>query len=245
MRSSNDILAIEYEKSLLRHKSDIRSLPVKRVGSDYNDPKADGTYSSATAIRNEIFASSYLSGHVSDNVPVSTFNILNEYSSYHDFINFESFKNEIFYSLLSQADTDLKNYPNVSEGIEHLLKKYVIDSASVSSLISSCTSKRYPSTRIQRLLTHILLGIDNSFIQQYKRPLYARILGCSDKRLLSIFIEKSNIPIVTSLRKFYDCSDSSTKHLIEFENKVCDIYSKHEFKESTQIQSEFSVKVRI
>ncbi|MFA7674091.1 MAG: nucleotidyltransferase family protein [Clostridia bacterium] len=245
MRSSNDILAIEYEKSLLRHKSSIRSFPIKRVGSDYNDPKADGKYSSATAIRNEIFASPYLVGPVRDNVPASSFKILTEHTVQHDFINFESFKNEIFYALLSHTDDALQDYPNVNEGIEHLLKKYVIGSSSVSALISSCTTKRYPSTRIQRLLTHILLGIDNTMLQEYKRPQYARIIGCSNKGILSGLFEKSSIPIVTSLRKFYDSADMSVKHLIDFENKVCDIYSKHEYKESGQIQSEFSVKVRI
>jgi predicted nucleotidyltransferase len=245
MRSSNDILAIEYEKSLLRHKSSIRSYPIKRVGSDYSDQKTDGTYSSATAIRNEIFASPYLTGPVRDNVPLSSFNILTEHSVNHNFINFESFKNEIFYALLSHTDESLLDYPNVNEGIEHLLKKCVNRSSSVSELISSCTTRRYPSTRIQRLLTHMLLGITNTMFQEYKRPQYARILGCKDKSILSELINRSKLPVVTSLRRFYDSADLSSRHLVDFENKVCDIYSRHEFKDSGQIQSEFSVKVRI
>ncbi len=52
MMSPNNILAIEYEKALLKSQSSIRPLAMTRIGNDYKDEKlSSGSYSSATAIR--------------------------------------------------------------------------------------------------------------------------------------------------------------------------------------------------
>ena len=49
--SSNNILGIEYIKSILRLNSNISPSTLKREGSNYNDKKLSNSFSSATAIR--------------------------------------------------------------------------------------------------------------------------------------------------------------------------------------------------
>ncbi|MFA5340984.1 MAG: nucleotidyltransferase family protein, partial [Clostridia bacterium] len=80
LKSSNDILAIEYEKALIRQKSKILTIPIERIGSDYNDPNLSERYSSATAIRKSILSHTDNISCISDNVPSSTHDILKNYS---------------------------------------------------------------------------------------------------------------------------------------------------------------------
>lgn len=50
----NNILAFEYIKALSIRKSSITPYTIKRYKSSYHNPELDGTYSSATAIRNSL-----------------------------------------------------------------------------------------------------------------------------------------------------------------------------------------------
>ena len=52
LKSSNNILGIEYLKALLRLDSKIKPVTISRIGSDYNSTELSGKFSSATSIRN-------------------------------------------------------------------------------------------------------------------------------------------------------------------------------------------------
>jgi len=66
----NNILGIEYLKSLLRLKSTINPCTIKRSASEYHDTKLNASFSSATAIRQALISGdvAVLKGHVPDNV---------------------------------------------------------------------------------------------------------------------------------------------------------------------------------
>ena len=166
LKSSNDILAIEYEKAIIRQKSVLCTLPIERIGSDYNDPCLNGCYSSATAIRTTILSDLNNLQAVKGNIPYSTFNILQEYSKNKFYGSFDLFSDIISYSIISKCIKEIRNFPLINEGLENLLKKNVPLCNSVNELIQRCTTKRYPSTRIQRLLMHMLLGADNDIYYQ-------------------------------------------------------------------------------
>ena len=54
LNQPNNILALEYLKSLQGLKSPMKPVPIKRIGSKYLQDKLEGKYSSATAIRERI-----------------------------------------------------------------------------------------------------------------------------------------------------------------------------------------------
>jgi len=245
LQSSNDILAIEYEKALIRQKSQIKTIPIKRVGSDYNDDSLCDTFSSATAIRKTLSENNGYLTKISEQIPITTKRILKEYKKYKCFANIELFKDIISYSIIEKDASELCLYPLVNEGIENLLQKYVTSSSSISTFIDSCVTKRYPSTRIQRLLMHIMLGANKGLYSKYKKPEYIRVLASKNKNLLSLLSNTSNLPVVTSLKKSYDSFDLNKKGLIEFENKACDIYNHVVLKDKNNYKSEFSIKTKI
>lgn len=54
MQSPNNILGIEYSKALLRLKSDINPLGIKRKGNDYHETALNDTFASASALREHL-----------------------------------------------------------------------------------------------------------------------------------------------------------------------------------------------
>jgi predicted nucleotidyltransferase len=171
--------------------------------------------------------------------------ILKNYTKIKNYGSMDLFNDLILYSIISKSNKEIRNFPLVNEGIENLLKKNVHSSRSVFDFVQSCINKRYPATRIQRLLIHMLLGADKDIYSRFKRPGYVRILACADKYLLSQISQKSKLPIFTSLKKSYNVSDLNVKTLIEFENKACDIYNMVCLKDKSDYCSEFSIKTKI
>lgn len=245
LKSSNDILAIEYEKALIRQKSALFTIPIERIGSDYNDQSLKETFSSATAIRKQLLSNPEDIQSLEENIPLSTMEILKNYTKIKNYGSMDLFNDLILYSIISKSNKEIRNFPLVNEGIENLLKKNVHSSRSVFDFVQSCINKRYPATRIQRLLIHMLLGADKDIYSRFKRPGYVRILACADKYLLSQISQKSKLPIFTSLKKSYNVSDLNVKTLIEFENKACDIYNMVCLKDKSDYCSEFSIKPKI
>ena len=75
-RSPNNILGIEYLKALLRRKSPIAPVTVRRIGADYHDPLPDSTgYCSALAIRQSVWAGDDITGLCSY-VPANAYELL-------------------------------------------------------------------------------------------------------------------------------------------------------------------------
>lgn len=148
LSTPNSILGVEYAKAIMRSGKDVKILPVKRKGADYNDGNLKENFSSASAIR-----ANADDGSVKGNMPEC---------SYIDFIastdNEKRFK-QLAADMLFFADTqNLKRVYGCSEGLENKLKAC----SSVNGydeIIEQCTSKRYSSSRIRRILCANLLGL--------------------------------------------------------------------------------------
>ena len=54
---------------------------------------------------------------------------------------------------------DLNSYLDVSEGIDNLLKKVIMESHSLEELILKIKTKRYTYNRLNRMFLHIVLGM--------------------------------------------------------------------------------------
>ena len=205
--SPNNILAIEYLKSLKLLKSDMSPIAIKRIEAEYNDQNLKGEISSATSIRNAILNGEL--SNIANTVSDSSFDILKEnFDKGHIIPDISFFDNIILYNLRSMEVSDLLNIPDVSEGLEFSIKKAANSCNTVEELINIVSSKRYTRTRIQRILIYVLLGITKKDIALSKRTSpYVRILGFNDngKALISKINKlNSKINIITSVKKFYE-----------------------------------------
>ena len=109
--------------------------------------------------------------------------------------------------------SEIKELPDVSEGLEFAIKEAASSCNTIVEFLNIIKSKRYTTTRLQRILVYALLGITKKDIEVSKRTTpYIRVLGFNEngKYLLSE-ISKANpkLPIITSVKKFVDSNNKN------------------------------------
>ena len=214
LSGSNNILAIEYLKALKKHRSKIQPILVPRGNSNHLNKDYTGKITSSTSIREMIKVGN--TRNLKTALTPSSYTILKEeFSKGHFVRDFSQFESLIIYNLRNSSLEDIKKLPDVSEGLENLIKKAANSTNNIYELIDKITSKRYTETRIKRILLYSLLGITQKQIDISKKTNpYVRILGFSKngKELLSRITKNNpNLKIVTSVKKFLD--ENTSKNL--------------------------------
>lgn len=199
--SPNNILAVEYCKSLIKLNSSIIPQTIKRQGNDYNDLKLKGILS-ASAIRKALKNKNDIS-MIEKHVPCEIFKMINE--NIDNLTYMDKIFNFIKYRILFDKDS-LKKLPDVSEGIENKIYNSILESYDMDSLIKSIKNKRYTYSRISRILTQYFIGFDCYNTDELRKmpcP-YARILGFTEngKKVLKLLKDSSSIPLVTKVKNY-------------------------------------------
>ena len=214
LSSPNNILGIEYLKALKKYNSNIQPIAISRREADYNSTSFSNDIASATAIRNLVNNKSF--DIINNLLPISSLEILmEEIRNGHMVIGLSVFEKEIIYNLRKMSIDEIRNLPDVSEGLEFSIKKAANSCNSIVEFLNIVKSKRYTSTRLQRILLYTLLGISKKDMEISKKTLpYVRVLGFNDngKNLISeIYSRNPKINIITSVKKFLD--NNSNKNL--------------------------------
>lgn len=187
----NDILALEYAKAL--QATDIKLLFIERRGDGYNDREISGTMSSATAIRQALNNSD---DGWQQAVPASVRQaLLDNAPGYDAALLWQLLR----YKLRLMSVDAIADACQCSEGLENLLK----DAAACPSFAEAlqlCTSKRYTTSRIRRLLMQLLLDVPR-WRWEDNAPAYLRVLAFNDtgRQLLKQMKATAILPIITGL----------------------------------------------
>ena len=227
LNSPNNILGIEYLKALKKYNSSVVPIGIKRHKSNYNDIEYSNNIASATAIRELIKNKNYK--QLKNLLPKPSYSLLME-NKKNIVLDLNNFEKEILYILRRMSIEEIKKLADVSEGLEHLIKKAVYSYNSISDVLNMVKSKRYTSTRIQRIFLYSLLGITKEDIELSKNVTpYIRVLGFNEngKNLISK-IKRINpqLNIITSTKKFIDSnSDQNLKIMFEKDILATNIYT--------------------
>ena len=229
MLEPNNILAIEYLKSLKKHHSKIKPLLIPRKNSGHLTKDYTGEICSSTAIRNMIKTGN--TRNLKNALTPSSYTILKEEINNGNYIqDFSEFEKNIIYNLRIKSIEDIKNLADVSEGLENLLKKAALSCNSLYEFINIVLSKRYTETRIKRIMLYSLLNITKREMAISKKIIpYVRILGFNSKgkTLLSkISNSNHNLKIITSVKKFVDSNtNKNLKILLDKDILATNIYT--------------------
>lgn len=201
LANSNNILGIEYIKSLIKLQSKIVPKTLKREGSSYNDIDLGSAYSSATSIRNHLKENSLTK--LIDVLPKASYDILCELSnSNYPFIFEEDMFKYIKYKLLTNESSLLK-LPDISEGLDNKIFNEILHANSLNELILNSKSKRYTYTRISRILAQSFLNLEAfDLLNLCKMPTpYARVLGFNSngRAMLKNIKSKGDINLITKV----------------------------------------------
>lgn len=217
LSSPNNILGIEYLKSLKKHNSNIQPICIPRYEAQYNSTDISNNIASATAIRELIKNKDF--NKIKSLLPNSTYSILMEnINNKHIISDLNIFEKEIVYSLRKMSIKEITNLPDVSEGLEFTIKDAVNSCNNIYDLLNKIKSKRYTQSRIQRILLYSLLGITKEDMEVAKNIVpYARVLGFNNngKKLISeIYKKNPNISLITSVKKFVDTNNDKDLELL-------------------------------
>ncbi|MCK9216546.1 MAG: nucleotidyltransferase [Firmicutes bacterium] len=225
----NNILGIEYIKALQKQNSNIKPITIKRIKNDYSETAITGSISSATAIRKEL-GTCGINNNIILSIPETSLNIIKENIMKNKGpIFYEDFINLVLYQLRKFDVTELAKLPYMKEGIEYRLKNKGDISYTLNNLISSIKTKRYTRTYIQRMLCHLLLGINQKDVLQSKdenSPVYIRILAFNEKGryLLRKIKSSASSPIIIKTANFKS-ENAFLNRMLELDILSTDIYN--------------------
>lgn len=142
LSSPNNILAIEYLKSLKKLKSTMKPFIVKREKVYYNDEAVVDDFASATAIRRLLARRQ--NEDIRRVMPKSSYEILiEELEKENVVLDIVQYEKEIIYNLRNMSLKQIKDLPDVSEGLEYSIKNAVNSCNNLQELINIIKSKRY------------------------------------------------------------------------------------------------------
>ena len=139
----------------------------------------------------------------------------------------QSFSNIIFYKLRNMSLEQLRNVPEVSEGLENALKNEARETNNLITFVNNVKSKRYSQNRIQRILLYILLDITIKDMEMSKKVIpYIRVLGFNEsgRKLLSEINWRANT--ITSVKRFEESNiNKKYKTMLDIDKRATDIYT--------------------
>ena len=188
----NDILALEYCKALLQMESRIQPLALLREG-DYHAHEADPDNPSATSLRARL-----LSGEeISPFVPQTAI------EAYRGARQYDLFSGEraMLAGLRLLSDEAWQKTAHGSEGLWSKAMKAARETGGLEEIIGAVKSRRYPRTRIQRLLLCAFLGLTQEDLRLPVSHVRALAFDETGRALLRRMREEGQLPVVNAGEK--------------------------------------------
>ncbi|MBQ7254902.1 MAG: nucleotidyltransferase family protein [Oscillospiraceae bacterium] len=170
LRAPNDILAVEYCRAVRRQNAGFQLIAVQR-GGDYHAQTPDAANPSAEAIRACISRGEDWLPYIPE-AAKALFSGAPRYAMAYG-------ERAVLARLRAMDDTDWEACAHGSEGLYRKVQKAVLTESSVEDILQAAKSKRYPMTRLNRLLMCAYLGITAEDITRDVTD--CRILACSEQ----------------------------------------------------------------
>lgn len=221
---SNDILGISYIASIKKMGIDMRIIPIKREGADYNEKNlSSGILPSASAIREAMLHQDNDADVFNGFVPDEATPIFKEAISCGiapvtaDRIGAEILS---FFKLMTPCEITSRAIAR-SGGGEHIAEdgcgicericNTARDAKTFEEFTNGCYTTKYPNARINRVMLFSLVGVSDRFA--HALPEYTTLLAASNRgrEFLSLARKNCEFKIVT---KPADAPESSTQKTI-------------------------------
>lgn len=196
----NNILAIEYIKSIKILKSNITPVCMKRLGASYNDNNINGNIASASAIRDAIKCGSI--DAIKDAVPDKAYSRYKQFYNDNTFLYPDDVSLMLGYKLLQG---NLTEYKDCNEELSNRINNELHSFTNLTSFRSLIKSKNTTEARISRALCHILLDITYDMYEDIDGRIlpyipYIYILGFNDigSKLMSDIKDRCTLFYFTS-----------------------------------------------
>lgn len=213
-KSPNNVLGIEYIKALKRLNSSIQPMTVQRAGGEHDSD----TGFSASGIRKKLLHGG-IPVELMPGAAVAA--CLEELVSGRGPVTVKNMELAILSRL--RANKGYSELPGATEGLEQRFERCASTGTSIDSILAMVKTKRYPMSRIRRMLMCAVLGIKKEDTRM--PPPYIRVLAMNKTgmKLLRAAEKKSELPIITKPAAVNKLCDSAIK-LFNLEAAATDFY---------------------
>lgn len=224
MATPNNILAVEYIKSLNFFNSSINLLPILRKGSPHDSNFIVSNFASSTFLRKMILKNDK---SISKFMPKSAYQILErEMKLGFAPAQMANCERAILAKLRCMNQADFLNIADVAEGLENKIYKAVQNAVSLEEVYAQTKSKRYTLLRIQRIILSAFLDINKEIFNFW--PPYIKVLGFNSrgKEILQVAKNKAQLPIITNssdIKKLKN--DLVVPKFLQIESRTFDLYN--------------------
>ena len=218
LSGANNNLAVEYMTAAENIGANFRFETIKRQGASHDSDKVSGGYASASLLRKKLLEGDY--NFCESYIPENVFSLLQPT----DTADIRRIENAILAVLRTRTLSELKNLPDISEGLENKLFSAIRVAINLEDLYNRVKVKRYTLARIRRLVLSAFIGLDGTFFM--KQPPYVRVLGFNEQgmALLKERSAYSAIPVVTRVSEIKKLPEPAKK-LFETECRATDLFS--------------------
>ena len=243
LSAPNNILAIEYLKSLKLCHSNIRPHPILRNGAGYHNTDISAPNASASAIRSVLKSVSatpdaacksdhnecFWEQSLKHTMPVEAFNVFSDYLKHFPYMGADDFSQILGYLLLTSSAESLSSFVDCNYEIARRLKKNLFSFSSVEQFTELNKSRDITYTRMSRVFMHMLLQMKTSDLILAKNCNYVpyiRPLGFrkSSSGVLSQLKKHSAIPVIGKLANAPKYLSSNALSLLEKDIFAANLY---------------------
>ena len=237
---SNNILALEYMRTMKKENLNIKPYIIQREISDYNEQeieKARKSIASATFIRKILIENDANPENVRDFIPEKTYEILKKYyvseNKENEGLKWKNLKEGMFkflkYKLLMETKKEIIKIYDMNDEIYARIYRGVSKSNTYEVFLKEVKSRNFSIKRIERIVLNILLNITKEAVD-FELD-YIRVLGFNQrgqeylrqlKKKKKVYNEKSD---VTEETEKYEKKNNDEKIFVNWKNIEKNVHS--------------------
>lgn len=189
----NNTLAIEYIKALRRQHSPIKPFTVERYRVAHDSVVPLGNLASATYLRGVMQNDRLVAAFPF--MPAACASALSDAAQNgRACADGKRLDRAVLSKLRTLTMEDIKGLPGISEGLENRVYNAIRTATDLTALEEAIKTKRYPLTRVRRLIWSAYLGIPGTYAGT--TPPYLRILGANRRGKEILSAAKPAVPLI-------------------------------------------------
>lgn len=179
----NDTLAVQYLRALDSENSAMIPVAVRRAGAGHDRP-GEGDYPSASQMRAWMREGRDVHAYLPAAPEAKP-------------VFLEDLEMAILSRLRALPPEAFRDLPDAAEGLDNVLYRAVHAAASFDGILAAAKSKRYPMSRLRRMLLCAALGVRKTGAPD--APAYLRVLAANERgrALLHTMRKTASLPVIT------------------------------------------------
>ena len=218
----NNTLGVEYIKAIRALAPAMQTFTVPRMGAEHDDMAPIGDTASASFLRTVILSGKML--NAAPYMPRTAYRLLSEAAAAgHCPADAKRLERGVLAALRQMSADQLAACPGISEGLQNRVKEAVATAATLDELEQAIKTRRYPLTRIRRMLWSAFLGVPADLGAE--TPPYARVLGYNDRgREILNRAREASAPLLGRASQAEKLTGTA-RQVWELESRAADLYA--------------------